>query len=74
MPGSVHGLRYIDDADPNMHETAAKVTVQVPHSFKNARDASIRVQMMFGRTELVMKAWEVTSGQPAQASLKFAHS
>eukprot|EP00967_Tisochrysis_lutea_P108094 scaffold167268_cov19-Tisochrysis_lutea.AAC.4 len=62
--------RYIDDADPDMRKTSAVVEVQIPPSYKNARDASIRVQMLFGRTELVVRAWEAKGGQPVQARLQ----
>ncbi|KAF5833009.1 hypothetical protein DUNSADRAFT_10930 [Dunaliella salina] len=66
--------RYVDDAEPDTRKTSAVVQVQIPPSYIDARDASIRVQMLFGRTELVLKAWEAKSGLPVQTSIKFAHA
>jgi hypothetical protein len=57
-----------------MQETAAVVKIDVPPSFKDARDADIKVEMQFGRAELVLKAWEASSGVPVKAKIKFAQA
>jgi hypothetical protein len=73
----VHSLcdRFVLDHDQDTHQ-AAVVTVTLPTPLPpgctSALDLKLTAELVFGGTEVTVRAWEHTSNTPVAATIKFA--